>query len=373
MEQGNSSKSELKYETIKKNILSLISSQLLKPNDKIPGENEIARRFGVSVITARKALSDLVNEGFIYRIKGKGSFVSLPNSPVQEKRLRMIVFLLPASEAVDSSFMKMIRGVQAGCSSHGYSVLIEGSNDRLESEQDIMKKVINDRISGVIVYSIDPEKNVASFNLLKEKKIPFVLIDRYTELIPYNIVSSHNTAGGFQAAEHLIQLGHRKIAFAAYDYNINTEQLRHKGYQMALKAFGIEEDKNLFEMSAMENAAALYQKVKNRKITGIVCANDECALKLMDCFLRWGLRIPEDVSITGYDGIEATEYVRPTLTTVVQDFYQIGKAAGELLVDALEHNPCSIKQILMPTKLLSRESTAAPAINAVSPLTEGTA
>lgn len=109
MEQGNSSKSELKYETIKKNILSLISSQLLKPNDKIPGENEIARRFGVSVITARKALSDLVNEGFIYRIKGKGSFVSLPNSPVQEKRLRMIVFLLPASEAVDSSFMKMIR------------------------------------------------------------------------------------------------------------------------------------------------------------------------------------------------------------------------------------------------------------------------
>lgn len=360
MEQTHHSEAELKYEMVKKNILSLIESEALMPNDKIPGENEIARRFNVSVITARKALSDLVNDGFIYRIKGKGSFVALANDPAKKQRLRMIVFLLPASESGDSSFTKMIKGAQSCCAAHGYPILIEVSNDEIEAEKELIEKAVHDKMSALIIYSIDPEKNISSFSRLKEEGIPFVLIDRYTEQVPYNVVSSHNTDGAFQATEHLIQLGHRKIAFAAYDYSIITEQMRHKGYRLALQAYGIKEDSSLFSNHSVQNATDLYRKIKNGELTSIVCANDYCALKLMDCFLRWGMSIPEDVSIVGYDGIKSTEYVLPTLTTVIQNFYEIGEAAGAAVVEALENTRRGVKQVFLPTELSVRESTAPP-------------
>ena len=80
----------------------------------------------------------------------------------------------------------------------------------------------------------------------------------------------------------------------------------------------------------------------------------------MDCFLRWGMSIPEDVSIVGYDGIKSTEYVLPTLTTVIQNFYEIGEAAGAAVVEALENTRRGVKQVFLPTELSVRESTAPP-------------
>lgn len=349
-----------KYELVKQYILNRIQEKSLLVNDKIPSENELARLCSVSVITARKALNDLASEGFVYRIKGKGSFAAMSHNPQDKQRLRIIEFLLPASGGSDNSFMQMIRGAQACCAARGYPVMIGVSNDDLDLEHELIDRVLSDNLAGILIYSIDPEAGLAQYKRLRDEGVPFVLLDRYSDSIPLNVASSNNMDGGFQATEYLIRVGHRKILFASYHYSVKTEQLRRKGYQLAMQAYGIEEDASLFVDSSEDNFPRICHKIRCGEVTAVVCANDHIALQLLDFLNRHDISVPDDVSLVGFDGIPSGEFVTPPLTTVRQDFYSIGETAAKILMELLEHPTSGTKQVLLPTQLLVRASTAPP-------------
>lgn len=359
MNQSEIKKKVPKYETVKRYLLSMIESEELKPGDKIPTEDELADHFSVSLTTIRKALSDLAREGVIRRIKKKGTFVSeeKPQPPVSEDALRIISFILPLSARTDNNLMQHVRGAQEYLAAHGYSMMIQATNDKIESEKHFIKQAIKEPPSGLIIFPSNPEKNLDSYFRLRQHNIPYVLIDRYPDGFPVNSVVCDNFGGAFQATEHLISLGHRKILFVTYVGSNQAEIVRCNGYRMAMKAHGMDDS---FPSISHLQKEDILQAVLIEGFTAFVCANDYCALEMLQLLSGEGISVPENVSIIGFDGQQATEYVTPPLTTVLQPCFEIGYTAAELLVDLIENPQQDLKQSMIPVHLAVRKSTTAP-------------
>ena len=204
-----------KYQLIIDYVTSRIISGEYTANMRIPSENEFARMLDVSSITIRKALSDLVNNGLIYRLKGKGSYVAdLQTKPVANANT-LVAFLIAAVNIHDSSVMKIIRGLQKKCSEAGYSLIVENLLNYVNQEQEAIDRLIENRVAGFIVYP-DLPANSDALRYLGSLSVPFVVIDRYPKGQPVNFVGCNNHDGTLASTQHLLGLGHKKIGFLAH-------------------------------------------------------------------------------------------------------------------------------------------------------------
>ncbi len=359
MNSPNNDKKITKYEIIKQYILSLIESQMLKPGDKLPTEEELSEQFSVSLTTTRRAFLDLARDGVICRIKKKGTFVNQATSPAIPNKAtsQIVAFILPLSERTDNNLMQHVRGAQKYFSDRGYSMLIIATNDSVESENYFINKAIQDQLSGLIIFPVSPEENSELFLKLRQHNIPFVLVDRYPNGMSVNSVVCDNFDGSFQATEHLIRLGHQKIQFITFAGSNQAEMVRHNGYCMAMKTNGLCSD---YPILSYQQKEEVLQKIYSEQFTAFICANDYCALELLQFLSTEGISVPEDVSIIGFDGQRATEFVTPPLTTVFQPCYEIGSSAAELLVDIIENSSKKLTQHVLPVRLDIRKSTAPP-------------
>lgn len=337
----------------------MIESGELKPGDKLPTEEELAARFAVSLTTTRKALTDLAREGIICRIKKKGTFVTstILAEPPTSITPRTVSFILPLSEQTDDTLMQHVRGAQGYFSQRGYSMLIEATNCQIELENQFIDQAIANQLSGLIIFPVSPEQNRDTFLKLKLHNIPFVLIDRFPEHFPVNSVVCDNFDGSFQATEHLISLGHKNILFVTTAGSTQAEIVRHSGYAAAMQNHGLRED---LPVLSFRQEGAICQAVQEGDATAFVCGNDHCALELFRLLSEHGFAIPEDVSLVGFDGVQATEFVIPPLTTVFRPCFDISQLAAKRLVDMIEHKQRNLEQTIVPIQLLVRGSTAPP-------------
>jgi len=356
---GNMSKNaSSKYMQIKIDIESKITSGHFRPNDRVPSENEIASDYNVSIITSRKALDSLVHDGLIYRRKGKGSFVcEKPNLPVSHDSYSNIVtFILLSYNFSDSSTMQFIKGAYTVLTEMGKSMIVEYSKDEPEREADILDKCIKDKSAGVLLFSTDPEQNLNKLNELKSNNIPFILVDRGIKQFPVNIVSCYNLDGTYKMANYLIENGHRKIMFISNNRHILTEQLRFEGMMLALDENKIPFIPELFVTDFAKNPLDFLEGFDTYHPTAIMCVNDLTACKVSEILMENNISVPDDVSITGFDDAEIAKYNNPKLTTVKQDFFQIGKKAAELLIDIITGKSGCCSQVYLPVELVIRDS-----------------
>lgn len=348
----------LKYVKVKNTILERIKSGELLPNSQVPSESEIASAFDVSSITARKALSDLVHEGYVYRIRGKGTFVHCSkSSKKQDSKVKMVTFVILSDQASDGSLMRIIVGAQSFLSASGYSMVVECSSNNILTERMILKKCIDEMHTGILVFSVDPSVNRDCFEKFHELGIPFVMIDRSAEELSCNHVSSYNLDGAFKIADYLISLGHTKIAYASVDIGLETERIRYEGYKLALKKAGIKEEENFLVTDSFNNLEQMHYLINTESVTAIMCVNDACASAVVNFLKSSGVNIPGEVSVTGFDDNDFIQFLTPSLTTVRQSFSEMGKVAAEILVNSIENKNLGCKRVLLPTELVFREST----------------
>ena len=352
-------KKTAKYEIVKNQLLSMIDSGELKPGDRIPSEQELADEFSVSVSTTRKALLDLARDGVICRIKKKGTFVSEPAdvSPKSAPGEKVVSFLLPLCARSDNKLMQYVHGAQNYFSAHGYSMLIEATEDKIVLENMLIDQIIEKRPAGLLLFPTNPAKNAEYFTRLRQSRIPFVLIDRYPEDFPVNTVTCNNFDGAFQATEHLIQLGHEKILFVTCTPSNQAEKVRHNGYCHAMETHNLPEN---FPVLTCWQKEEICQQIRSEHFTALVCANDYAALESLKSLTEAGITVPGDVSVIGFDGQEATRYVTPALTTVIQPFYEIGAEAARRLVELIETSTKYITHTVLPVTLDIRQSTVQP-------------
>lgn len=346
-----------KYEEVKSYVISYIEDKQSQPHDRIPSESELAAVLDVSSITVRKALSDLVNEGVIYRVRGKGSFVADPKADIAKHDANLVVFVISGIQIFDSSYMQIMKGIQSFLSQHNYRLIVEFVENDFEQERELIMSLLQMDYSGLLIYSADPNSAKKYLKELKRSGKRFVMLDRYPNAMPVNCVICNNHDGAYEATEYLIGLGHRHIGFAAYDFFLISENERYNGYMNALEESGIPLDRSLVFLEKELDYDLLLTKIKSKELSALFCVNDRRGLEAIHQLSERGVRIPEELSVMGFDDFESSKYAKVPLSTVKQDFEELGYEGARLLLDIIHDKEGSMK-ILLPTKLVIRESTA---------------
>lgn len=344
-----------KYQIVKDYVLSQIENQEFTKDGRIPSESEFSKLLDVSSITVRKALSELVNEGVIYRVRGKGSFVA-SQAAVPEKTSNLVAFVISGIDLYDSSYMQIMRGIQSFLGKQGCKLIIEFVENDFEQERELILELIQTELRGILIYSSNPEAAKGYLGEIRKKAIPFVMLDRSPCGYPVNVVACNNHDGAYEAVEYLIKQGHRRIGFAAYDYHLSPEVDRYNGYYNAMSNASLPIPESLLFLNKEIDYAALVSLIQKGELTALFCANDKRALEVLEQLTALGIRIPDQVSLMGFDDFESSKFAKVALSTVKQYFDVIGYESAKLLFEMTEGSSYGNKKVLLPTTLVLRDT-----------------
>ncbi|MBZ0293673.1 MAG: GntR family transcriptional regulator [Anaerolineae bacterium] len=344
-----------------------IMSGLLKPNEQLPGEWELVNSLNISRATIQRAWQSAQDEGLIYRITGKGTFVAEPISRYSGRNA--IGFIIP--EYRGTFAMSLLSGAERMLRKAGYAVQFASTDREISEENRLLQKLVEDDVCGVIlvpVHSSFQERVLAS----KELSIPIVQMDRPMNGVALPCVTSNNYMGGLQAMNHLVDLGHRHILFVARPHlDLWPVAERYRAYQYSLRRIGIEPLEPLLvggdtELSSYEaylqqndeEIAPLIERLQQaNRPTAIFAVNDWIALRVYRAAELLGLHIPKDLSLVGFDDLDIAQYQKPPLTTVAQNANLMGAEAARRLLALIEGEEVSEILTLVPTRFVLREST----------------
>ncbi|HLR68171.1 MAG TPA: GntR family transcriptional regulator [Virgibacillus sp.] len=359
-----------KYNKVKQAVKSKIIDGTYSPHQKISSESEMMREFGVSRHTVRQAIGDLVLKGWLYREQGSGTFCAdRSNQEINETRSGQKKIAIVTTYISDYIFPSIIRGAEARLSAEGYQVSIYSTNNDHENERRILENIILQKFDGVIV---EPTKsaysnpNINYYLKLERLAIPYIMINAfYDELEPIHIVVD-DEKGGFLQTNHLIKMGHKEIVgFFKTDDTQGTKRM--KGFLQAHRQNNISiNPSHIITYKTEEKKRKPIEEIKkildneNHSITGLVCYNDELAIKILDVLRMENIHIPTDLSIVGYDDSFLSVVSEVKLTSISHPKSKLGKQAAETilnLINSKELNNFSENNIIYSPELKIRHST----------------
>jgi LacI family repressor for deo operon, udp, cdd, tsx, nupC, and nupG len=326
---------------------------------------DIARAAGVSHSTVSRALagSSLVKEETRQRICELAQKMGYSPSAIARglvtKRTRTIGLVV--TTIADPFVAEVVRGVEETALDRGYNILLCNSNAQPQRELAAVSTLREKRVDGIIVSA----SRVGDLYLpmLVETGVPIVLVNNeHSGRYAYSVVTD-DEAGGRLATEYLLDLGHARIGYITgpdvHRSNIN----RLRGYRVALQACGLDPDPRWIvpgDGSARGGEEGMAQLLAlPDPPSAVFCYNDVTAIGAMLAARRLGRSVPGQVSVIGYDDIAFAAYTNPALTTVEQRKYEMGSLAMQMMLDLLG-GASSVKNVLLPARLVVRESCAPP-------------
>ena len=332
---------------------------------------DIARKAGVSHSTVSRALhgSTLIAPETIERIQQIANEMGYSPSAAARalKTNRSQVLGVVLSSVDDPFFSEILQGIEGGIQGSGYSIFIAAAHRDPEQKQEIVQAMVEHRVDGVIICSTSFSEKQSE--QLLQYGIPLVVINNQTaEDFRYSIYHD-DVDGSRQVARHLIELGHRKIAYLGNSLSGRTTLDRLAGFRQEMESAGLPvPSDHIYEIPGSEPekgdlAAEHFINLADRP-TALVCFNDMIAIGVLKSLQQRGMRVPEEFSITGFDNIVFSNYTNPPLTTFDQPKRFIGQKAAELILNLLDtttkiHVPEQKIQVLKGS-LLVRKSTALP-------------
>ena len=322
---------------------------------------EIAKLAGVSIATVSRALSqpEKVTEKTRKKVQDAMSKADYrPNMMARNFRAtRSYTLLVLVPNIANPFFATLIRGIEDVAQKNGYSVLLGDTRDSVKNEDQYRNLVETKQADGLI--QLMPHSPDSP---LPPDHIPTVNAAG-CEGTPYPSIRIDNCGAAKTVVDHLLSLGHRRIGvITGLRQNRHTVD-RLKGYKLSLQEAGIEFDKSLmvegeFTMASGQIAANQFVQMKDRP-TAIFCMNDDMAIAAIQTFKSNGIRVPEDISIAGFDNIEYSKYTDPPLTTIDQPAQEIGRVAVNKLLQLIEEKELSQTEYVLPYEFIVRESVIA--------------
>jgi LacI family repressor for deo operon, udp, cdd, tsx, nupC, and nupG len=324
---------------------------------------DVSKEAGLSIATVSRALSapEKVSKDSLKKVHAAIDKLQYrPNMLSQKfrnKTANCIVVLVP--DIANLFFTTVIRGIESVAQKRGFSVLLGDTRDSLQREQEFINLVETRQADGIIQlrpYSGEesalPKQNVLAVNASG------------CENTPYPSVRIDNIGAAKQVVKYLISLGHARIGVISGLHKNPHSIDRIKGYKQALAEANIEYDPTLvaegdFTLWSGLNAAEHFTRMKNIP-TAIFCMNDEMAIGAMKGLKASGLKIPQDISITGFDDLEVSRYVDPPLTTVAQPAEKLGEKSAELLFQLIDQQTPNQTEYILPIDFVIRQSTSIP-------------
>lgn len=366
-------KIKLLYERIAQDLREKILNGEYLVNGRLPTEADLSEEYGVSRITSKRALEELKKEGLIYRVRGSGSFVAEQAIRADSMRTRQnvklnnTVAIIMPHHVTESSFAQSITGATKELAKMGFYGIVYSSVKSPADEKKIIRKIYEDGIQGIIYYPISDGENYDLLYNLYLEEYPIVVIDKYLEGVPLSSVVSDNYQGGEMAAEYLIRLGHNKIGFVS-DMPIESATSirdRYFGYLKALKKAnklqleGFVQAGTCDEYHRGYNAEAYKKMVSHfieQDISAVFAMNDSVAIYMMRAAAEMGIEIPEKLSIIGFDDLKLAKHLPTPLTTIRQNFMDIGKYAAEMIIKKIRAEQLESTQVKLPVQLVERAS-----------------
>lgn len=353
MEQKRTSK----YKQVVQYIRDLIESDVLCPGDQLPTEAELMEQFHVSSITVRKAMEVLTQEGLIYRVKGKGTYVTDPNAPAEDgAQTRKIHLVFDLDETLDASLTKIVQGIHGYYSKKSGSYLVALENNSFIDEF-LRSGKDKEQDTGLVIYmgSGDDARKMRNLRRLTQTGVKFVCIDRHLGNYPVNYVGCNNHDAVYSAVEHLVSRHHSRIGFVFQRPELSSEQERYAGYVDAMRDCGLAAE--ILPGRTVEELVDGADVLRRDGCTAVICANDYTASVLVGSLKIAGLEVPRDISVVGFDDSETYRFHQPALTTLRQDFYSIGYESARVLDKLMRGTSSGYTKIYIPTELVVRDST----------------
>ena len=374
------------YEQIADEIRTGIIQNKYIPGQQLPSELVLAKNYSVSRITSRKAIDLLVEQNLVRRARGSGTFVvdTLPSVALNNSRDPLISFILPFDNS-SGTLIELIDALSEDLSKQGFFVSIHNSHWDYSKERELLLNILDSNVDGLVLFPISSRRNLDVICQLSVSTLPFVVLDTCYDNLSVNCVSSNNIAGAEEVTKYMIKQGHKKMAFISYDYlDFNTTlRDRYLGFCKAHRELNIPlnpennfigfrdklaDDQPQFkthlslgkgnEVYRKELVRILYQILQSG-ITAVLAEHDTLALDLMLAAKENSIKIPEAISIAGFDDIPILSRLGISLTTVHQDFKAIALEASSILVRIIRTRKRPIPYFrILDTHLVERDSVS---------------
>lgn len=350
------------YKQIAKNIKSKINSDVYKIGDKIPSQRVLAEQYDVSMITVKKAISDLINEEILYSRVGKGTYVARKSRRTNLNDAKTIGLVL--SDLKSPYFSLISHGVEMKASEEEYNLLLSNSSGKFEKEERLIHRFLDIGVDGLIIASMSHEYRAnKTIRQLHADGYPCVVVSFIADDDIYRVGTDHK-AGSSMATRHLIEHGYRNIGYINAEQGNILGELRLQGFEQAMEDAGLPvKDEFCYsypykgEWNDHQSGYEIgVRMLENEQMPEAVFVyNDLGALGLESALTEQGLSIPDDMGIIGFDDIERSSYCSVPLTTVRQPTERIGKLAVKKLVHLINGENPTVQTILKP-RLIKRDS-----------------
>jgi len=331
---------------------------------------QIADATGVHPSTVSRALDPnkrhLVAEDVAKRIAAQAETLGYqPNRLAANLRLGrsdLIGVLLP--DIANPVFAPILGGITEVLSAEGYAPIVADAGNASSQQISFVERLLSQRVDGLILATVSQDYELVGFCI--QRGLPVILVNRSEARDRVSSVVSDDDMGMRLAVDHLVDLGHRRIAHAAGPLSTSTGAFRRDGFERAMARHGLSgmvRETAGYTRAAGAQAAA-YLLNATRDITAMVAANDLLALGVLDALKERKLRCPEDISLVGHNDMPLMDVVSPPLTTVRIEHREMGRIAAKMLVGTIKSGSPEIRHVVLRPELVVRRSTTFKAIEA---------
>ncbi len=340
------------YKSVQDSLVGAIRSGHFHPGQRIPSTKELSRQLSVSLVTAHRALQELVADGFLERSQGRGTFVVERATAVAKRKFGLV--LHREASMADYYHSQILEGMRQAGRDDAIDLLILQFGEQPREACD-----------GFLLINPRAEE-IEQFSQKTTRGVPRLVVGARSHLEDVCSVDVDNVDLARQAVEHLDRLGHRRIGYVGSADDLSNNRDRREGFRRTFKRLQLPQserhtiDAASWRLSNDEKMALNRLLAGKDRPTALLAGGYYLALDVYAAVALNGLRIPQDISIVGVDDPPSAAHLSPPLTTLRQPLVQLGHSAVTILRDAIEHDRPMNDQTLRP-ELVIRESSSAPA------------
>src|SRR5262245_27832665 len=357
------------YQQLKQHLFSRIRRGEFSPGELLPSESQLCETYGVSAITTRRALLELVNEGVVRRRPGVGTIVA----PVVRQAHLAFVSIDYRGDAwryISAAMGELLSGIGELAWQSNATVSTFGMEEEEASER--LRAIVESRAADGVLLRTASDVNPDHLDVLENAGMPYVVIKRHLSRRPMNCVVSNDLLGAKLATAHLVEHGHQRIGFVCAKPGLALTQERLAGFREALGEGGVAFPEELVRLEGSFSDEFGYQAVRHLlegrdRPTAIFVASDTMAIGGYQAARDLDLQIQDDIAFVGYDDIAPATLLHPPLTTVKTSMQTFGRLSAQLLLDLIEQRVQPPQRIVIEPELIVRQSSG-PAPDKVVPL-----
>ncbi len=311
------------------------------------------------VVNSTRFVSDKVRHAVELAIRELNYVPSAVARSLKSNSTKTIGMLIP--NCSNPYFAEIVRSVEDHCFGAGYALILCNTDDDPHRQAAYLQVISEKRIDGTIIISTGEDKDL--LRLLKGLTIPTVLLDREIREVNCDLVETAHLQGALMATEHLIALGHRRIACLAGPANLNSSVQRIEGWRTALAQSGLAAKASDLlwqsDFSSQGGFTTMQSILRSPQVpTAVFVCNDLMCIGALSAAHEAGVRVPQDMSLIGFDDIELARFASPALSTIAQPKHLIGVTAVDMVLERIQGGRLQARQVILQPELIVRNSTA---------------